>query len=367
MDALSRGASPPGMIDMIHTRHTHLSRRFTMIARYDGRTGRWSATGLALSLLIAGVSFTGAVNGQDAAPAAPGTSSVSAAQPGPAQPAAARETKPATPRGVQARGAATTSSAAMEQKLWNEKYQPRVIVVDGKEVNRETIDREYLAELDDIKAAARHAGAAPDAAVASDEDVDAALLARLDRKLPEASFDGAGLSDVIDFLRDVSGANMVVEWGHLANAGVERNAPVTLRVRDVKFSKALDLILSSAAPGVPVGYSLDGNIIRVSTREHLDGLTDVRAYDVRDILASEAQMTDLTKLITESVAPDTWRNAGGSIGVILPTRNKLVVTQTPMNHRQIRSVLQMLREDPREPARAADAASAAQAPAGTRN
>ena len=33
-----------------------------MIARYDGRSGRWSATGLAVSLLVAGVAFTGAVN-----------------------------------------------------------------------------------------------------------------------------------------------------------------------------------------------------------------------------------------------------------------------------------------------------------------
>ena len=81
---------------------------------------------------------------------------------------------------------------------------------------------------------------------------------------------------------------------------------------------------------------------------------------MRDITASEAKIEDLTRLITETVSPDSWRSAGGTVGVILPTRNKLVVTQTPMNHRQIRSVLQMLREDPRQPA-TADAASAAHA------
>src|SRR4051794_35805708 len=92
MDTLSGGASPPGMIDIVRTGESHLRRRFAMIARYDGKAGRWSATGVVLSLLVGGVALTGAVRGQDAAPAS------SAAQPA-AQPAAGREVKaaPATP------------------------------------------------------------------------------------------------------------------------------------------------------------------------------------------------------------------------------------------------------------------------------
>ena len=335
-----------------------------MIASYDGKSGRWSATGLALSLLVGGVAFTGAVRGQSAAPPA-GT-------PAPAAEAAA---PPATAREVNATPAAASTPAPEEpitdeagaQKLWDEKYASKIRFEKGVEANRDEVDREYLAELkrrggplplaEPAAAAAR-----PDSAL--HEDVDAALLAQLDRKLPEMSFDGAPLTDVVDFLRDVSGgANLVVEWRALESAGVDRNAPVSLRVRNIKFSRALDLVLSAVGGGtVPLGYTLDGNVIRVSTGEHLDSITDVRAYDVRDITAREVPMNDLTKLLTESVAPDSWRDAGGSVGVIRPTRNKLVVTQTPMNHRQIRSVLQMLREEPREPARATDAASAAQGP-----
>src|SRR5688500_2237202 len=52
MDALARGASPPGMIDIVQTRQSHLQRRITMIARYDGKAGRWSAAGVMLSVLI---------------------------------------------------------------------------------------------------------------------------------------------------------------------------------------------------------------------------------------------------------------------------------------------------------------------------
>ena len=60
---------------------------------------------------------------------------------------------------------------------------------------------------------------------------DRAVQAQLDRPLPELQFDGVGFSDVIDFLRDVSGANIFVNWKSLEAAGVDRNAPVTARLR----------------------------------------------------------------------------------------------------------------------------------------
>ena len=484
LDVLSRGASPPGMIDMLHTRHSHLRRRFTMIARYDGTSGRWSAAGLALSLLIGGVALTGGVRGQDASPPAAPAAATAADKPAPeahtpGYPGATNSDKPKV-------------DPAVAEKLWADKFAKEIVLVNGRELNREAVDQAFLAELSrlagekgttDVTAVPRldpaaaaslwnsnyrdklyyvngkpanrqqieeqfvaelaektgsrpaaeatlagllpwraaagdadaiqewwerdyrprlkrvdgkainqeeveaqfkkdlrrlevHAGTAggrgradlgaapqpnpgtPQAPL--DEDVDAGLLAQLDRKVPELNFDGAPLSDVVDFLRDLSGQNVVVEWGPLGAGGIDRNAQVSLRAKNIKFSRALDLVLSSAGGGtVPIGYSVDGNIIRVSTLEHLDSMTDVRAYDVRDVLAKEAQMTDLVKLITSTVAPDSWRDAGGSVGVILPTRNKLIVTQTPMNHRQIRSVLQMLREDPHDPAQPTGAAPAA--------
>jgi hypothetical protein len=312
MDFLARGAAPPGVIDMVHSNESHLRRRFAMIARYDGKAGRWSAAGIVLSLLVGGVALTGAVKGQDAAPAQASA---------PAQPAAAREVK-AAPSPAQPPSSSSQAPATAEP----ERREEAVL----------------------------------------DEDVDRAVLAQLDRKLPEVNFDGVGLSDVVDFLRDVSGANMVVEWGHLAAAGIEKNAPVTLRVKNVKFGRVLDLLLSSAGGGsVPLGYTIEEDIIRVSTREHLDSLTDVRAYDVHDIVPTELQIGDLTKMITETVAPETWREGGGSVGTMHATKHKLIVRQTPMNHRQVRAILRMLREDPTRVPQATDAASAAQGPAPT--
>jgi len=277
---------------------------------------------------------------------------------------------------------AALGDAQAIQELWEKDYRPRLRMVDGKPINRQDVEAQFKVDLARLErqvrtdnpvpaAAAVPAGvgrpAAPGAAPApeepgvKDEDVDQALLATLERKVPETNFDGAALSDVVDFLRDASGANIIVEWKALEAAGIDRNAPVSLRTKNVKFGRVLDLVLSGVTGGtVPVGYSVDDNIIRVSTLEDLDKITDVRAYDVRDIVPTELQMDDLVKMIVDTVATDSWRDSGGTTGVLRVSKHKLIVTQTPMNHRQIRSVLKMLREQPR------DAAADATSPAGGR-
>jgi hypothetical protein len=329
------------------------------------------------------------VRGQDAAPAA---SPADEARPvdvvpaDPAQPAA--EARPAADptaaRKVKAAPAEDVDAEAV-RKLWDEKYATQIILVNDKVINRKEVEAEYLREVTEragseeaakrlLNEAAVASGGEPPypeiepaprrrAAWADDEDVDRAVVAQLERKLPEINFDGAGLSDVIDFLRDTSGANVVVEWKWLESAGLDRNTPVTLRVRNVSLAHALDLVLSSAAGGsVPLEYAIDRNVIRISTGDHLESLAEIRAYDVRDIVPGEMPMPQLAKLIEESVAPDSWRSAGGSVGSIHASKNKLIVTQNPMNHLQIKGILRMLREEPQEVPVAADGASAAQGP-----
>ncbi|MGH7213518.1 MAG: hypothetical protein ACREIT_01960, partial [Tepidisphaeraceae bacterium] len=63
------------------------------------------------------------------------------------------------------------------------------------------------------------------------DETDQAVQAQLDRQLPEVRFDAVGFSDVIDFLRDVSGANIFVNWRALEQAGVDKNARVSARLR----------------------------------------------------------------------------------------------------------------------------------------
>ena len=71
------------------------------------------------------------------------------------------------------------------------------------------------------------------AAETSDATVPGVQLARI---LPEVTFDGVGFSDVADFLRDVTGANLLIDWKRLEKAGIDRNAPITVKLRNIKVS-----------------------------------------------------------------------------------------------------------------------------------
>ena len=177
----------------------------------------------------------------------------------------------------------------------------------------------------------------------------------LARVLPQVHFDQVGFEDVVEFLRDVSGLNIFVNWKVLEAAGIDRNTPVTANVHNVKFSKALDLILDSVGGGkTKVRYSIDQNVVTISTKEDLDKHVVIQVYDIRDLLASESdgptrqQMMDaVQKLILQNVDSETWKENNGHVGSlrIFDPGGQLIVTQTPENHRQIVALLDRIREE----------------------
>jgi hypothetical protein len=206
-----------------------------------------------------------------------------------------------------------------------------------------------------------------------------ALLQRLDRKLPEVNFNGTALSDAIDFLRDVTGANLFVNWKALEAAGVRRDARVSARVRDVKFAKALSVVLDSVEAKEPLGYSVEDGVITVTTQADLDKNTVVRVYDIRDLLIEipdfndpptpandftvnaprpaekppapfekeaaaertrQAAVDRLTKLIMETLDPAAW----GKTAQLRELQGQLIVTAVPRLHEQLARLLDQLRQ-----------------------
>jgi type II secretory pathway component GspD/PulD (secretin) len=216
------------------------------------------------------------------------------------------------------------------------------------------------------------AAPAPAAASATDGTgvtaADQAMQAALERKLPEMNFEGIAFSDAIDFLRDITQMNFFVDWRALEAAGIDRNAPVTVRVRDVAVSKALRLVLDNVGGGtVKLGYAVDGNVLNVSTAEELAKNVITRVYDIRDLIVEIPDFTavpaaplpqtrpdpakqradrikEVMDLIQETVAADSWREAGGTVGAMRQIQGQLIVTQTPENQQQIATLLAQLRE-----------------------
>src|SRR5262249_5856566 len=141
---------------------------------------------------------------------------------------------------------------------------------------------------------------------------DLQVQAILDKRLPEIRFDQVALSDVVDFLRDVTGANVFVNWKTIEAAGVEKTAPVSARLRDIKFSKALTTILSDVGGGaVKLSYTVDDGVITISTAEDLNKNTVINVYDIRDLLVVPP---DFIQPPDFDLSQSQGRSAGGGGG-----------------------------------------------------
>lgn len=195
-------------------------------------------------------------------------------------------------------------------------------------------------------------GAAPPAKEKVELPEQRAVQAQLDRTLPEVSFDNIALGDVVEFLRDVTNANLFVNWKALEDAGIDRNTAVTVRLRNVKFSKALHVILDQVAGGGPkkLDYAVDGGVITVSTADDLAHNTVTRVYDVRDLMRQGEAGGDgakreaaAIKLLTDSIDPASWREHGGQVGSVRVLNGQLVVTQSPENHKAVANLLKQTR------------------------
>ena len=202
------------------------------------------------------------------------------------------------------------------------------------------------------KAPATKPGDGPDKHVVDNETVRKAL----EKPLPEVTVDGVGFSDVIDFLRDVTRANIEVDWGALEAAGIDRNVPVTARLVNVKFSKVLAVVLKFAhADKDELDYVVEDGGIMISTRSDLGTKTVKKTLDVSALIAgpkgaaqgpeaAARREAALIKTIAVSVDPRTWKANGGNAGELEIKDGKLTVTATEENQKVIATLLEQLSE-----------------------
>jgi len=101
-------------------------------------------------------------------------------------------------------------------------------------------------------------------------------------------FSDISLKDAIDFLRDVSGANIHVNWRALKTIGITRDTKVNLKARDISVARALTLITDQLSVGQDkyssVYWVVDEGVVEISTGEALNHSTRVEVYDITDLL-----------------------------------------------------------------------------------
>jgi type II secretory pathway component GspD/PulD (secretin) len=203
-------------------------------------------------------------------------------------------------------------------------------------------------------------------------------------KLPIAvNFDANTFEGVIEYLRNVTGLDLFVNWRALELAGVDRNAQLSLKLNQVPAGKALSLILQQVGgDAVKLDYSIDDGVVQISTVDNLGQNTIIRSYDIRDLLVnipnftdapefdldsviagdpdsgstgspfddaagadsltddSEERIQQITDLIRNTVQPTSW----DTVGAINELNGTLIIRQTGAAHRSILDLLGQLRE-----------------------
>src|SRR5687768_12667312 len=201
----------------------------------------------------------------------------------------------------------------------------------------------------------------------------------LDRVVAKVDFRATSFEDAIESLRQQTGANITVDWRAIEDAGADRQAPITLRVTNLPLRRVLELVCDQAGGGTVTMHprARGGTIVIMSDKDEAR-YAEVRLYDIDDLLqanrdfhlrlgwrpstnpagtgggqslgsgggkslfagyGSSSQpepyreaIDDLMRIITEFVAPDMWRDAGGTIGSIREFNGRLMITATPDMH-----------------------------------
>ena len=170
----------------------------------------------------------------------------------------------------------------------------------------------------------------------------------LAKKLKKVEFSGVPLEEVVEYLRDMTGVNIVVKWKALEAAGIKKATPVDLKVKDVPVEKVLRLVLDSVGrerDHLDYDYELEDNIVTISTAEDLSWRTVARVYDVRELIdwADPKRVESLLDLVRTTIEPDTWRENTGMIGSVRHLNGVLVVTHTSKVHEALVVLLEYLR------------------------
>lgn len=221
---------------------------------------------------------------------------------------------------------------------------------------------------------------------------DDAVRRKLNTVVPEIEFDGRTVEEALTTVRAAANVNLDVDWEALEIVGIDRNDEVSLRLTAVSCDKVLAQLLQQIGGDAQLGYRIDRGVIEVSTIEALSRHTQVKAYDLGDLVTTipsfrgarvdrtqvgqsngqrgglaggrflegggssngsgsgiivddnsseheneneDEDTASLIELIRATIEPESWRSAGGNVGGITAVNHQLVVTQTSSAHGQL--------------------------------
>jgi hypothetical protein len=204
--------------------------------------------------------------------------------------------------------------------------------------------------------------------------------AQLGLVLPSVELSDASLDQAIEKLMQASTADIVLDA-----VGLDGFAGgITFKLHNVTLDRALAVLTAYVSGnGGDVIYTIHDGRIVITRAEAAGRFAYARVYDVRDIetfppeaaIFTEAPTfgggggaaggglfgpysqdsstppevgEEVARLVTETVSPDRWYDAGGNGANLQLLGGRLVIIATWEDHRQIRNLLSQLREPAKE-------------------
>jgi hypothetical protein len=159
-----------------------------------------------------------------------------------------------------------------------------------------------------------------------------------------ADFSETPLSQTLMFLGTQSKIRIHLDDAGLANAMVDRDQAISLKLQGVRLALVLDLMLEP----LNLDYAARENVLFISSKERIAALRETSVVRIGDIIPEGAAGSEsaerIVATITEQIDRDLWNANGGQSNIeFIPDARSLVVTTTNRTHRKIAKLLEELR------------------------
>ena len=99
------------------------------------------------------------------------------------------------------------------------------------------------------------------------------------------SFDQLPFVDVVQYLRDQTGAGIHVKWNVLQRAGITRDTPVTFRLeKQGTLGQTLKAMLAGIDDDTGLDYTVEDGVIKISTQDDFASDMVTMVYDIQDLI-----------------------------------------------------------------------------------
>lgn len=153
----------------------------------------------------------------------------------------------------------------------------------------------------------------------------APTLAILHARMPELDFEAVPLETAIDQIAAIANVNIMPNWGELLPAGVQRDQPVSMRVRDVPLRTVLWLLMREMGAGdVELAFEARPDYVMITTREALDSEVIVRVYEIAELVTLDPVYPAFDIGQTRQYVSGLEPVVGDNVGIVRPIIDEIV-------------------------------------------